>query len=402
MKICILCTSYPRSKDDYWVPFMHSWAKELAKTEDVTVVTSGDGTTNEYESRDNVKIYRFNYFYPRSFQKLTYSGGMRESFKHDFLAKIQAPFFMLAFLIKSFKIARKCDVINAHWVLSGLAAIPIKKICKKPIVLTEHGGSIRGLPKWLNRFVLKRMDAITSAHYDMIESVKEMGINNVFDVKNFLNEEKFLKKHNKAAIKNQLGIKEEFIVTFIGRFEEMKDPLTFVNSVRYALDIGGKTIFQKKSFFSNSNIKFIMIGDGHLKNSIESRIKELKIEDYLFLPGATFDVDNFLAISDVFVACSSVENCFSTTILEAMLSKVPCIITKAGDTEKFFVHKQDAYLVEKKNARALGEAIINLVNNLSLRKKFSENGLEFLDRHGFRNKKIREKIMSILTSTKKH
>ena len=91
MKICILCTSYPRSKNDYWVPFMHSWARELAKTEDVTVVTSGSTYTKNYEVRDKVKIYRFNYFYPKNLQKLTYSGGMRESFKREFLPKIQAP-----------------------------------------------------------------------------------------------------------------------------------------------------------------------------------------------------------------------------------------------------------------------------------------------------------------------
>src|SRR3989338_2600416 len=119
MRICILCTSYPRSKNDHWVPFMHSLAKELARTEDVTVVTSGDSTTIPYETRDKVRIYRFNYFFPKKLQKLTYTGGMRESFGRSFLARVHAPFFMLAFLIKSLKIGKKCDVVNAHWTLSG-------------------------------------------------------------------------------------------------------------------------------------------------------------------------------------------------------------------------------------------------------------------------------------------
>ena len=104
---------------------------------------------------------------------------MRESFKKEFLAKIQVPFFMLAFMIKSLRVARKSDVINAHWTLSGLAAIPIKVFLGKPVVLTEHGGGIRGLPRWLSRFALKKMDMVTSAHYDMIESIKGMGIKKV-------------------------------------------------------------------------------------------------------------------------------------------------------------------------------------------------------------------------------
>ena len=388
MKICILCTSYPRSKDDYWVPFMHSWAKELAKTEDVTVVTSGSIGAKDFEIIDSVKIHRFNYFYPRSLQRLTYKGGMRESFKRDFLAKLQVPFFLLSFYIKALRIAKDCDVINAHWVLSGLAALPVKKLYKKPIVLTEHGGSIRGLPKWLNKFVLKRMDMITSAHFDMIESVKDMGINNVVDIKNFLDEEKFLKSHNIKSIRNELKIKNEKIVTFIGRFEDLKDPLTFVNAIPHVV----KTM---------KNIKFIMIGDGHLKDEIQKQIQELKIPNHIIMPGPSSEVDKFLAISDVFIACSATENCFSTTILEAMLSKVPCIITKAGMTEKFFVHCQDAYLVEKKNPEALADGIIRLLEDSKLRKKLSQNGLKFLDRYGFRNKIIRGKIMKVFDKVTK-
>jgi glycosyltransferase involved in cell wall biosynthesis len=389
MKICVLATSYPRSKNDYWVPFMHSWCKELAKTEDVSVVTSGGPGTKNYEVRDKVKISRFNYFYPKKLQKLTYTGGMKESFKHGFLPKIQAPFFLLFFLIKSLKIAKNCDVINAHWTLSGLAALPVKLIYKKPIVLTEHGGSIRGLPRFLNKFVIKRMDMITSAHSDMIKTIKDMGTDNVADIKNFLNEEKFLGKHNVKSIKKNLKIKNEFVVTFIGRFEDLKDPLTFVRAIPY---------ITKKM----KNIKFIMVGDGHLREDVENEIKKLGIGKYVYNPGPTFNVDKFLAVSDVFVACSAVENCFSTTILEAMLSKVPCIITKAGLTEKFFVHGKDAYLVRKKNPEELENAIIKMLKAKNLRNKLSKNGLKFLERYGFRNRIIKDKILGILNSAVKN
>ncbi|GAF98129.1 unnamed protein product, partial [marine sediment metagenome] len=281
------------------------------------VITSGDKTTKNFEIRDDVKIHRFSYFFPKRLQRLTYTGGMRESFKHSFFAKIQVPFFILFFFLKAIKFCKNSDVINAHWTLSGFAAIPFKKMFKKPLVLTEHGGSIRGLPKWLNKFVFKRMDIVTSAHQDMIDEIKSMGINNVVDIKNFLDEEKFLKKHNIKSIKKELNIKNEKVVTFIGRFEELKDPLTFVEAVPYTI----------KKF---NNIKFLMIGDGHLKADIEKKINDFGLNRHLFLLRPTREVEKFLAISDIFIACSAEENCFSTTILEAMLSKVPCIITKAG------------------------------------------------------------------------
>ena len=139
-----------------------------------------------------------------------------------------------------------------------------------------------------------------------------------------------------------------------------------------------------------------MVGDGHLKEDIKRKIKDLGLDNHLFLSGPTRDVDNFLAVSDAFIACSATENCFSITILEAMLSKVPCIITKAGMTEKFFAHKKDAYLVEKKNPKALSNAIVKLLGDLKLRNNLSENGARFLERYGFRNKAIRQKIIETL------
>jgi glycosyltransferase involved in cell wall biosynthesis len=363
---------------------MHSLAKELAKTEDVAVVTSGDASTKRYEERDGVKIHRFRYFFPAKLQRLTYTGGMRESFKNELLPKLQAPFFMLAFLLTSWNVARKCDVINAHWTLSGLVALPIKWLYKKPIVLTEHGGSIRSLPKWLNAFLLKRMDVVATAHDDLAEAMKAMGIHHVTIIRNFLNEEKFLKKHDKARIRQKLGLANEYVATFIGRFEDMKDPLTFVRAIPY--------VAQSK------DVRFIMVGEGRLRSAIEQEIQKLHIGKYVLMPLPTGDVDEYLTISDAFVACSPVENCFSTTILEAMLSKVPCIITKAGMTEQFFIHKKDAYLVEKQNPSALGHAIISLLKNKALRAKLSTGGMKFLERYKFRNSIVRDKMMAALKS----
>ena len=389
MKICILCTSYPRSKDDHWVPFMHAWAKELAKTEDVTVVTSGDANSKSYEVMDNVNIHRFSYFFPKKLQGLTYTGGMRESFRHNLLAKLQAPFFMLAFILKSWNVARKCDVINAHWTPSGIAALPIKWIHGKPIVLTEHGGSIRSLPTFLNKFILKRMDAITTAHDDLAEAMQGMGIPHVAIIRNFLNEEKFLKKQDKAKIKKKLGIKNEKIVTFIGRLEDMKDPLTFVKAIPHALA-------------KAKNVKFFIVGDGRLREEVRQEIEKLGIGTHVSLEQPTGNVEQYLAVADIFVACSSVENCFSTTILEAMLSKVPCIITKAGMTEKFFVHKQDAYLVQKQNPKELGNAIAGLLKDAKLRQKLAKNGTNFLERYKFRNSMVKDKIVAALKSVIKN
>src|SRR3989338_2585698 len=110
----------------------------------------------------------------------------------------------------------------------------------------------------------------------------------------------------------------------------MKDPLTFVRAIPHVLP-------------KTKNVKFFIAGDGRLREDVNREINKLGIGKHVSLENPTGDVERYLAISDIFIACSPIENCFSTTILEAMLSKVPCILTKAGMTEKFFVHEQDAY-----------------------------------------------------------
>lgn len=383
MKICMLCTSYPRSKKDHWVPFTHSLAKELAKEEEIVVITSHGSDTKDFEIRDNVQIYRFQYFFPPKYQKLTYMGGMSESFRSDFLAKTQLPFFLLSFFLKSLFICRKCNVINAHWTISGLIAIVLKWIYKKPVILTIHGGGIRNTPEWLSRFILKHVDFVTTAHPDMLEKLKSWGMTkNVFDIKNMLDYDRW-NLDIKTDLKKRYNLENKKIVTFVGRMEHSKDPLTFAKSVPYVVE-------------RNNNVRFVMVGDGHLLDEVKQTIRNLNIQKYVIdLTGGIPDISPILKASDLFVAVSPVENCFSTTIIEAMTLGIPCIITKAGLTEKYFTHKNDSYLIPPKNEKTLAEAIIYLLENDKMLNELSKNGHMFLVKNGFTRKEVLDKMMSV-------
>ena len=165
MKILVLSPSYPRHEKDSRVPFVRASFKEIAKTEDVTVVASSAPETKKFSQvMDNVKIHRFRYFFPQRLQELTYtgSGGMSESYRKSIMAKIQAPFFLLSFFLKARKYAKECDIIDAEWLLSGLIAIPLKWLCKKPIVCVVRGADLRSMPTVLRKFAVKRIDIFVS------------------------------------------------------------------------------------------------------------------------------------------------------------------------------------------------------------------------------------------------
>ncbi|HZX44975.1 MAG TPA: glycosyltransferase family 4 protein [Candidatus Nanoarchaeia archaeon] len=375
MRICILSTTYPRYKEDAWVPFTHSLSKELAKKHQVTVVTSSDIAAKDYEKRDKVKIIRFIYFLPKKWQMLTYRGGMLESFNSSLLAKVQAPLFLLSFFLKALKHSRRCDIIHAYWSLSGLIAVLVSKIRKKPIVLTLHGSDIRSLPRWLNRYVVNNVDAVVSAHHELLDIAEKLGRKEeLYNIKNPI-DSKFYSKIKTDGVKKEFGLKVEYVVSFIGRLEPMKDPLTFIKAIPFVLA-------------QMNGIKFFLVGDGHLMQEAVRLAEKLKVKEHLFIIGQRHDTHEILKATDIFIAISPLENCFSTTIIESMSLKVPCIITDAGYTKKFFTHRKDCYLVKSRDEKELANAIITLLLEQDLRRKIALNGLKFLDNNKFNNSQI--------------
>ncbi len=380
MKICMLTTSYPRSDKDWCVPFINSLAKELAKTDNEIIVVSSDSTnTKLFEIRNKVKIYRFRYFFPKQLQKLTYHGGMLESFRSDFITTIQAPFFMISFILKALKIGRKCDVIHAHWVPSGLAGLFVKMIYKKPVLMTVWGADVRSLPKFISRFVLKRVDLVNSFQPELTDIIKSLGRKKgLVNIPSMMDYEKFNSKADTAAFKKEFWLRDEKIITFIGRLEEMKDPLTFVNALPLLLK-------------RRKDVKFLLIGGGHLENAARERAKQLGVENNLVITGPRSDTNIILKCTDIFVAISPLENVFSTTIIEAMYSRVPCILSKAGYTENVFRHKHDAYLIPFKNPTALANAIVSLLDDQKLLETLIQNGRQFIEENGFTREHIVKK-----------
>ena len=372
MKILFLATSFPRFKDDWVLPSLDVEARELAKEDEVIVISSAGTDTKNFEIRNNVKIIRFNYFI-KKFQTLTYTGGMLSASQKSLLSKILIPLFFISFLIKTLQYGRDCDVIHAHWTPSALIALPLKILYKKPIVLSPLGGDIRGaIPNWFNKLAFKYSDVVLAPVPTIIDYVKKLGAEHKINslVKYCYDYDKFDKKDDISGFKKEFNLKDENVVSFIGRMDAFKDPITFIKAIPYIL---------KKI----RNVKFFIVGYGFLLDNIKKLVKELKLEKHVIITGPRKDVNIVLEASDIFVNLSPEENFFSVAIQEAMAKKVPCLLTNAGQTEKIFTHKHDSYIVPVRDPRTTADGIIELLKNAKLRNKLTENGLKLLKKHGF-------------------
>src|SRR3989344_1373289 len=356
MRILVLTTTFSRFRDDWVLPSLEIGVRELAKTNEVLLITSSGTDTKDYEERDNFKIIRFNYFI-KSLQKLTYTGGMLSVVQKSLLSKIQVPLFFISFMTKALKYGRNCDIIHAHWSPSAVIAIPLKILYKKPIVLSFLGADIRAIPKWFNRIAIKYSDTVLAPVPTVQDyTISLGGKEKISEIKYCYDYDRFDKKDDISEFKKEFNLKNEKIVTFLGRMDPFKDPITFIKSIPYIL---------KKT----KNIKFFIVGYGFLLDDIKKLVKKLRLEKHVIITGPRKDINIILEASDIFVNLSPDENYFSVAIQESMAKKTPCLLTNAGQTEKTFTHKENVYLVNPKSPEETADAIIKLLTNKKLYKK---------------------------------
>ena len=382
MKILFLATSYPRFKDDWVLPSLEVEAKELAKKNEVLVISSAGTDTKNYEIRNNVKIIRFNNNI-KKYQTLTYTGGMLTAFQKSLLSKIQIPLFLLMFTLKTFRYGKDCDVIHAHWTPSVIAAIPIKIIYKKPIILSPLGGDTRAIPRWFNNIAFKYSEGIIVPVESAQDYVKESGYEKkILKIGCCYDYDKFDKKDDISDFKKEFNLKNEKIVTFLGRMDPFKDPITFVKSIPYVL---------KKI----KNIKFFIVGYGFLLEDVKALVKKLNLEEYVVITGPRKDTNIILEASDIFVNLSPEENFFSVAIQEALAKRIPVLLTNAGKTEVIFKHKESSYLVNPESPVETAKAIIEILTDKKINKKLKKEGIKLLKKHGF----TKEDVIGNLEST---
>ena len=112
----------------------------------------------------------------------------------------------------------------------------------------------------------------------------------------------------------------------------------------------------------------LLVGDGPLRAQVEAAIRALGLSDVVRLAGYRTDADALLAAADV--AClSSREEGMGSVVLDAFALGIPVAATRAGGIPEVIVDGVTGLLAPVRNARALGDAIVRLLTDASLRER---------------------------------
>lgn len=104
----------------------------------------------------------------------------------------------------------------------------------------------------------------------------------------------------------------------------------------------------------------------HLSTLPENSYVEIYFEDDLFALFQLFDVFVHVPITPDVEA-------FGQVYIEAMLSKIPSIITLSGIAHEYAQHQKNCWVVDYKNSEQIKEGILTLLDNQDLRQKIIAN-----------------------------
>jgi glycosyltransferase involved in cell wall biosynthesis len=120
--------------------------------------------------------------------------------------------------------------------------------------------------------------------------------------------------------------------------------------------------------------RFVILGEGELREHLEKQVKEHHLEKHVLLPGFRTDVLGCLKGFDVF-AMSSITEGLGTSLLDAMACGRPIVATRAGGIPEIVEDDVNGLLVPVRDAAALARAIVRMLKDDALRRRIGEAGL---------------------------
>lgn len=120
--------------------------------------------------------------------------------------------------------------------------------------------------------------------------------------------------------------------------------------------------------------RFIIAGEGELREALERQIKERHLEKNVMLAGFRPDVLSLHQAFDIFVM-SSVTEGLGTSVLDAMAAAKPVVGTAAGGIPEVVVDGTTGLLVPPRDHEAMAAAIVTLLKDEAMRCRMGEAGL---------------------------
>jgi glycosyltransferase involved in cell wall biosynthesis len=226
------------------------------------------------------------------------------------------------------------------------------------LVLTEHGRHypdvVRPLRRAVNRLVLDRLaDAVSACcafSAEGLSRVDGFAAGRIEVIENGIDLSRYQIARDRTVLRERLGLdpRRRYVAT-VARFHPVKDHATLLRAFA-----GVATEL--------ADVDLLLAGEGPLRPDLERLATELGIDGRLRFLGVRSDVPELLQASDVF-ALASVSEAASLTLLEAMASGLPVVVTNVGGNPEIVRHGVEGILAPRGDAPAIAAALRTLLDD---------------------------------------
>jgi len=339
-------------------------SRELTRRgHNVTVITSNEEDGKicllQKENLDGIQVYRFPLFMPSVFRELW-------------------------FIPQVVKILRehRADIVHAHGYrcLSSFEAVYVSHLRGIPSVLTPHGiypprSFVNGFAKSFfdkssGRLLLDFSDKIVALSEHNKRLISNLGASEdkIAIVPNGVDVEEYASLHRSKRILEELH-SDGPILLYVGRIDWNKRVDKIVEALPAIL----------KDFPS---AKLVVVGPDYSNclNELREVSGKLKVADSLVIMGNVpkEKLLEFYSVANVFLLPSSYEG-FGLSMLEAMCSRIPVIVSPSGGPGDILSDRTHALLLKESRSDEISRLVHAVLTDHSLREALVKSAYELVE-----------------------
>jgi glycosyltransferase involved in cell wall biosynthesis len=284
--------------------------------------------------------------------------------KFEFSPKV----FMASSNIANIIREEKVDIVHAHTRVSQVASILASHSTGTHYISTCHGFFKPRLFRRLFDTWGEKVVAISEpvrTHLEMdfaIHPARIELIHNGVDISEF---SKDYSGDEIAKIKRSIGLEEGPVIGTMGRLSLVKGQRFLIEAMKYVIS-------------KETSAQCLIIGSGPEESALKAFTKDIGVESRVKFVGSIYkDIASYLACMDIFVL-PSIKEGLGIALLEAMAATLPCIASDIGGISDIVKNQENGILAPVANGRAIGDAILRLLNDKAFSLELARKAKEFV------------------------
>ena len=268
------------------------------------------------------------------------------------------------------RVVRTHDLIHCHTGRGHSLAVLTSAWHRKPFLVTRRVDFLPGRG-WFNRYKFRCAARVVCISQFIADQLAAWGVPrerlSVIRSAVPMPAPQLLTPEHRTAARTRLGVAPD--VKLVGNIAAMvghKDQATLLRAAEVVIK-------------QRRDVRFVILGDGELREPLLALRRELNLEDKVLMPGFVPRAEEFLPAFDVFAMSSCMEG-LGSIVLDAFAAGTPVAATAGGGIPETVRHEETGLLVPVGDHAALAGAILRLLSEEKFGARLCGNALATVKR----------------------